>query len=159
MGEDRKFVPIEVNQTVWTVPSRYNSLAVAGHGSYGTVSYVIDGILVKVLNGFDGVKSASGHKLTELDYTDDIVSAKDTELNLEVAIKKLDRPFDNAEYAKRTYRELAILSHMDHENVSVQASAIVRVFFIRDYISAFKYNAVLVSTTTTSAMQSVLSFV
>ncbi|BHF71666.1 MAP kinase activity [Sparganum proliferum] len=82
MGEDRHFVPIEVNQTIWTVPSRYTSLAVAGHGSYGTVS-----------------------------------SAKDKELNLEVAIKKLDRPFDNAEYAKRTYRELAILSHMDHENI------------------------------------------
>uniref|UniRef100_A0A0X3PRX8 mitogen-activated protein kinase n=1 Tax=Schistocephalus solidus TaxID=70667 RepID=A0A0X3PRX8_SCHSO len=82
MGEDRHFVPIEVNQTIWTVPSRYTSLAVAGHGSYGTVS-----------------------------------SAKDIELNLEVAIKKLDRPFDNAEYAKRTYRELAILSHMDHENI------------------------------------------
>ncbi len=46
-------------------------------------------------------------------------SANDSHLQREVAIKKFDRPFENAEYAKRTYRELAILSHMDHENVSL----------------------------------------
>ncbi|VDN09768.1 unnamed protein product [Dibothriocephalus latus] len=82
MGDDRHFAPIEVDENIWTVPSRYSFFKVAGHGSYGTVS-----------------------------------SAKDMKLNIQVAIKKLDRPFDNAEYAKRTYRELAILSHMNHENI------------------------------------------
>nr|CDS24011.1 mitogen activated protein kinase 11 [Echinococcus granulosus] len=34
-----------------------------------------------------------------------------------VAIKRIDKPFDTLEDAKRTYRELAIMAHMDHENV------------------------------------------
>ena len=34
-----------------------------------------------------------------------------------VAIKKITRPFDNCIHAKRTYRELRLLKHMDHENV------------------------------------------
>ncbi len=38
--------------------------------------------------------------------------------NLRVAIKKLARPFQSAIHAKRTYRELKMLKHMKHENVS-----------------------------------------
>lgn len=34
-----------------------------------------------------------------------------------MAIKKLARPFQSAIHAKRTYRELKLLKHMDHENV------------------------------------------
>ncbi|XP_017845581.1 mitogen-activated protein kinase p38a [Drosophila busckii] len=34
-----------------------------------------------------------------------------------VAIKKLSRPFQSTVHAKRTYRELLLLKHMDHENV------------------------------------------
>ena len=36
---------------------------------------------------------------------------------LKVAIKKLARPFQSAIHAKRTYRELCLLKHMNHENV------------------------------------------
>lgn len=38
--------------------------------------------------------------------------------NTKVAIKKLARPFQTAIHAKRTYRELRMLKHMNHENVS-----------------------------------------
>ncbi|XP_037928074.1 mitogen-activated protein kinase p38b [Teleopsis dalmanni] len=34
-----------------------------------------------------------------------------------VAIKKLARPFQSAVHAKRTYREIRLLKHMDHDNV------------------------------------------
>ena len=34
-----------------------------------------------------------------------------------VAIKKLARPFQSATHAKRTYREVRMLKHMNHENV------------------------------------------
>ena len=34
-----------------------------------------------------------------------------------MAIKKLARPFQSAIHAKRTYRELRMLKHMNHENV------------------------------------------
>lgn len=45
-------------------------------------------------------------------------SAMDTTLNRRVAVKKLTRAFDTSELAKRSYRELRILKHMKHENVS-----------------------------------------
>ena len=41
----------------------------------------------------------------------------DTERNIKVAIKKLARPFQSSIHAKRTYRELRLLKHMNHENV------------------------------------------
>lgn len=40
-----------------------------------------------------------------------------------VAIKKLSRPFQSAVHAKRTYREIFLLRHMQHENVSAQLGA------------------------------------
>ncbi|KAL2725157.1 Mitogen-activated protein kinase 14B [Vespula squamosa] len=45
------------------------------------------------------------------------ISAVDTTTNQKVAIKKLARPFQSAVHAKRTYRELRMLKHMNHENV------------------------------------------
>uniref|UniRef100_A0A0K8TPY2 mitogen-activated protein kinase n=1 Tax=Tabanus bromius TaxID=304241 RepID=A0A0K8TPY2_TABBR len=46
-----------------------------------------------------------------------VCSAIDTQNNMKVAIKKLARPFQSAVHAKRTYRELRMLKHMNHENV------------------------------------------
>lgn len=34
-----------------------------------------------------------------------------------MAIKKLSRPFQTADHAKRTYREIMMLKHVDHENI------------------------------------------
>lgn len=45
-------------------------------------------------------------------------SAIDMETGLKVAVKKLSRPFQSIVHAKRTYRELQLLKHMKHENVS-----------------------------------------
>lgn len=44
-------------------------------------------------------------------------SAVDSKTENKVAIKKLARPFQSAIHAKRTYRELRLLKHMNHENV------------------------------------------
>lgn len=46
-----------------------------------------------------------------------VVSANDEVTGTKVAIKKLARPFQTAIHAKRTYRELRMLKHMNHENV------------------------------------------
>ncbi|XP_065213685.1 mitogen-activated protein kinase p38a-like isoform X1 [Planococcus citri] len=46
-----------------------------------------------------------------------VCSALDTTNGTRVAIKKLARPFQSAVHAKRTYRELRMLRHMNHENV------------------------------------------
>ena len=47
-----------------------------------------------------------------------VCSATDTESDVRVAIKKIARPFQSQIHAKRTYRELKMLKHMKHENVS-----------------------------------------
>uniref|UniRef100_A0A1B6FMW4 mitogen-activated protein kinase n=1 Tax=Cuerna arida TaxID=1464854 RepID=A0A1B6FMW4_9HEMI len=46
-----------------------------------------------------------------------VCSAVDSKFGVKVAIKKLARPFQSAVHAKRTYRELRMLKHMNHENV------------------------------------------
>ncbi|KAK6643655.1 Mitogen-activated protein kinase 14B [Polyplax serrata] len=46
-----------------------------------------------------------------------VCSAVDKKTKMKVAIKKLARPFQSAVHAKRTYRELRMLKHMNHENV------------------------------------------
>lgn len=46
-----------------------------------------------------------------------VCSAVDSRNENKVAIKKLARPFQSAIHAKRTYRELRLLKHMNHENV------------------------------------------
>ncbi|GAB6020041.1 Mitogen-activated protein kinase 14B [Chamberlinius hualienensis] len=46
-----------------------------------------------------------------------VCSAMDGTNNIKVAIKKLARPFQSAIHAKRTYRELRMLKHMNHENI------------------------------------------
>jgi serine/threonine protein kinase len=45
-------------------------------------------------------------------------SAKDQLTNQNVAIKKIMKPFSTPVLAKRTYRELKLLKHLKHENVS-----------------------------------------
>jgi hypothetical protein len=42
-----------------------------------------------------------------------------SDIHEEVAIKKIGNAFDNIIDAKRTLREIMLLSHMEHENVSV----------------------------------------
>lgn len=45
-------------------------------------------------------------------------SAQDTETGQKVAIKKLNRPFQNVTHAKRAYRELVLMQLVNHKNVS-----------------------------------------
>ncbi|KAF5400704.1 Mitogen-activated protein kinase [Paragonimus heterotremus] len=46
-----------------------------------------------------------------------VCSAHDKQLHSRVAIKRLTKAFLDQEYAKRTYRELRILAHVNHENI------------------------------------------
>ena len=54
------------------------------------------------------------------------------QVRVKVAIKKLARPFQSAIHAKRTYRELRMLKHMQHENVSI--------FYLMYYQYSTDYN-------------------
>ncbi|KAI1018124.1 hypothetical protein LB505_001238 [Fusarium chuoi] len=46
-------------------------------------------------------------------------SARDQLTNQNVAVKKIMKPFSTPVLAKRTYRELKLLKHLKHENVSI----------------------------------------
>jgi p38 MAP kinase len=46
-----------------------------------------------------------------------VCSAKDTATAEPRAIKKIAQPFKNTTLAKRAFRELMLLSHLQHENV------------------------------------------
>ncbi|XLU50669.1 hypothetical protein S245_045483 [Arachis hypogaea] len=47
-----------------------------------------------------------------------VCSALNSETNEHVAIKKIANAFDNKIDAKRTLREIKLLRHMDHENIT-----------------------------------------
>lgn len=46
-----------------------------------------------------------------------------SETNEKVAIKKIANAFDNYMDAKRTLREIKLLRHLDHENVSASPAS------------------------------------
>ena len=48
-------------------------------------------------------------------------SAKDQLTAQSVAVKKIMKPFSTPVLAKRTYRELKLLKHLRHENVSTKS--------------------------------------
>jgi len=79
---------VELNRTSWEVPERYINLSPVGSGAYGQVCSAMD----------------AQNALADGSY-------------LKVAIKKIARPFQSAVHAKRTYRELRMLKHMNHDNI------------------------------------------
>lgn len=52
-------------------------------------------------------------------------SAKDQLTGVSVAVKKIMKPFSTPVLAKRTYRELKLLKHIQHENVRTSPFATV----------------------------------
>ena len=83
------FYRVELVNAVWEIPQRYQGLMPVGTGAFGMVCSATD---------------------TER-LTSEGVAVR-------VAIKKIARPFQSQIHAKRTYRELKMLKHMKHENVS-----------------------------------------
>lgn len=107
-----KYYKIEINKTEWEVPDRYQMLTPVGLGAYGQVWYLI------LPTNFYLNYFLIFNKLHDLFfYIAFFSSAVDNQTGLKVAIKKLARPFQSAVHAKRTYRELRMLKHMNHENV------------------------------------------
>ena len=66
-------------------------------------------------------------------------SATNTATGEQVAIKKLSRPFQTTMHAKRSFRELKLLRHMKHENVSVWQSSICGIHALVNILSS-SYN-------------------
>lgn len=82
------FVRVDLRNSIWEIPSRYENLQILGSGAYGLVC-----------------------------------SSHDKSRQMHVAIKKISNPFQTPIHAKRTYREIKLLKHMQHENVSKTSSS------------------------------------
>ncbi|KAF4980262.1 hypothetical protein FZEAL_3699 [Fusarium zealandicum] len=89
-----EFVRAQIFGTTFEITSRYSDLQPVGMGAFG---------LVCELTG-----SSLGS------------SARDQLTNQNVAVKKIMKPFSTPVLAKRTYRELKLLKHLRHENVSTR---------------------------------------
>ncbi|NWV69063.1 MK11 kinase, partial [Malurus elegans] len=70
-------------------------------------------------------------------------SAYDTKTRQKVAVKKLSRPFQSLIHARRTYRELRLLKHMKHENVSGEKNKVLLVCVV--FFSLFHFHRYLVT--------------
>lgn len=98
-----EFVRAQIFGTTFEITSRYSDLQPVGMGAFGLVWY---GCSLEV--------AYASTMLTIRAHS----SAKDQLTNQNVAIKKIMKPFSTPVLAKRTYRELKLLKHLKHENVS-----------------------------------------
>jgi len=71
-------------------------------------------------------------------------AAVNSETGEEVAIKKVSKAFDNRIDAKRTLREIKLLQHMNHDNVSSEYAVLV-IFISDGYIRTVSVMASLCS--------------
>uniref|UniRef100_A0A7M4E5B1 mitogen-activated protein kinase n=1 Tax=Crocodylus porosus TaxID=8502 RepID=A0A7M4E5B1_CROPO len=68
-----------------------------------------------------------------------VCSAIDKKTGEKVAIKKLSRPFQSQIFAKRAYRELMLLKHMQHENVSTRCSEFTQKRDLKEHYLVMPY--------------------
>jgi len=102
------FYKVELINTVWEVPERYQNLLPVGSGAFGQVCSATD-TEKKTPDGGD----------------------------VRVAIKKLARPFQSQIHSKRTYRELRMLKHMKHENIIELLDCFTPVNTIEDFSEVY----------------------
>ncbi|KAK6163252.1 hypothetical protein DH2020_000116 [Rehmannia glutinosa] len=93
------------------LPCRYSSKGVPIHGGKFT-QYNVLGNLFEVPSKYIPPIAPVGRGAYGL-----VCSARNAETKEEVAIKRIANAFDNRIDAKRTLREIKLLTHMDHENV------------------------------------------
>lgn len=67
-------------------------------------------------------------------------SATNAETKEEVAIKRIANAFDNWVDAKRTLREIKLLTHMDHENVGESFLFVFSFFWLVEVLLIFSFN-------------------
>lgn len=86
-------------------------------GAFGLVWYVPPTTITTTAVVTSTIPSPRG-RLHPLTVRPSNSSARDQLTNQNVAVKKIMKPFSTPVLAKRTYRELKLLKHLKHENVS-----------------------------------------
>lgn len=111
---EKEFYSVDVGDSTFTVLKRYQNLRPIGSGAQGIVWYVLELVF--------HLKSRTLHIRHIFSSLSCILfsfsSAYDHNLERNVAIKKLSRPFQNQTHAKRAYRELVLMKCVNHKNVS-----------------------------------------
>jgi p38 MAP kinase len=116
-----EFVRAQIFGTTFEITSRY--VAGTGRSGEGAVADSIVGIPIFSLLGWE-LSDLSGMYLMNAQIAANFAhgfssSAKDQLTGQAVAVKKIMKPFSTPVLAKRTYRELKLLKHLKHENVSL----------------------------------------
>ncbi|KAJ2973666.1 hypothetical protein NQ176_g6475 [Zarea fungicola] len=114
-----EFVRAQIFGTTFEITSRYSDLQPVGMGAFGLVWYAAappppHDVTIVVEHPTQQQQST----LLTLCFS----SARDQLTNQNVAVKKIMKPFSTPVLAKRTYRELKLLKHLRHENVTEHAS-------------------------------------
>jgi serine/threonine protein kinase len=107
---------VNVGGTYFEVPEHYTDLKSIGSGGYGAVWYVKElgcAITRRLLIFAPPIPFKVCHALFLSGHS----SATDTRTNKRVAIKKQMKAFETPIHAKRTYREIKLLSDIKHDNV------------------------------------------
>lgn len=115
---EKEFYSVDVGDSTFTVLKRYQNLRPIGSGAQGIVWYVLE-----LKFHLKPRALYSRHIFSSvLCMLFSFSSAYDHNLERNVAIKKLSRPFQNQTHAKRAYRELVLMKCVNHKNVSHQYS-------------------------------------
>jgi mitogen-activated protein kinase 6 len=109
-----RFIQYNIFGNVFEVTSKYKPpILPIGKGAYGIV-WCAGSPPHPSSSSYSPPLVASGFLIRDLVGS----SALNSETGEQVAIKKIANAFDNKIDAKRTLREIKLLRHMDHENVS-----------------------------------------
>ena len=99
---------IELGTVEWEIRETYQELSPLGIGAFGTVWCVGTSRSTRLAMAIISAIIASMF----------FSSAENAITKQKVAVKKLSRPFQSVIHAKRCYRELKLLRHISHDNVS-----------------------------------------
>lgn len=111
---EKEFYSVDVGDSTFTVLKRYQNLRPVGSGAQGIVWYVLELRFNPLLKSR---MRTSSHMFIASFFS--CSSAYDHNLERNVAIKKLSRPFQNQTHAKRAFRELVLMKCVNHKNVSL----------------------------------------
>lgn len=99
-GDNNNFTRTQIFGTVFETPSnRYTNLQPVGMGAFGLVCSAVDNY--SFVDVYDEETGKESQEMT----------------SKQVAIKKIMKPFSTSVLAKRTYRELKLMSELRHENL------------------------------------------
>lgn len=120
-GDNNNFTRTQIFGTVFETPfNRYTNLQPVGMGAFGLVCSAVDNY--SFVDVYDEETGKESQEMT----------------SKQVAIKKIMKPFSTSVLAKRTYRELKLMSELRHENLisleDIYVSPLEDIYFVTELL-------------------------